>query len=65
MRTSPRRFKKYIAEAATGISDPVYRLPNSPTKRLPEEEGQPDTEAPPQISGWEEEEDRANKRRRR
>lgn len=32
MRTSPRRFKKYIAEAATGISNPVYQLPNSLTK---------------------------------
>jgi len=26
MRTSPRRFRKYIAEAATGMSDPVDRV---------------------------------------
>lgn len=32
MRTSPRRFRKYIAEAATGMSDPVDRVRNQNTK---------------------------------
>lgn len=61
MRTSPRRFKKYIAEAATGISDPVYQIPNSPTKKLTEEEEEiQDTVAPQQICGFEEEEEQTN-----
>jgi hypothetical protein len=32
MRTSPRRFRKYIAEAATGMSDPLDRVRNQNTK---------------------------------
>lgn len=32
MRTSPRRFRKYIAEAATGMSGPVDRVRNKNSK---------------------------------